>query len=127
MAYECDMREACADEPSPVAANKLVTNLDNGSTFSACDADWLLFCTAVARQAEAQAAAPDPAPEPTDDTDEDDDEDAAAVARVESVHPAATEPLGVETVVKRGTSNGRRAHEAKKRAAATAAEGAGKP
>lgn len=115
MAYLCDPRIACADQPGEVEATRLVTDLTNGDTTALCDQDWQLMVMAMASAWESQAAEAQATDDQGDESDEDEDQDQAAVTRLEQATPPAEPDPNVSQVVKRGTSPSRRAHEAKKR------------
>jgi len=141
----CDLEGCQAEDGSPTPAVWLVTNLTSGDRNAWCTPHYLELSRALLAAASPE---PEPAPVPGPDQPDADDEDAAdaeALRRLETAGRARTADVGAEvagptnatneapgpageavegpTVVRRGTSKSRRAHEARKRAkTATAAE-----
>lgn len=116
----CDWQGCQSDErPGPKVATWLVSRLDGTFNQAYCDVHYATVCGLVWQSAQETEEATEPAaeaatqPGPDDPTDEDEAADQAALERVTASSPR---------VVKRGTSPSRRAHEARKRARAQAAE-----
>jgi hypothetical protein len=140
----CDFDGCTADDGQPTPAVWLVSNLDDGESLAWCSEHYYDLMRATVTVA---AADPEPEPEPADSDEPSPEDRAASLAAIDRLAalgasvPAAeaagvSEPTpepeqaaaaaqarpGGPTVVARGTSRGRRRHEAKKRAAAQAAE-----
>lgn len=118
----------CDEHGGEHLADVLLTRLEDGATIALCHPAFVGLARVIVddfdRRLEAATAAgiTDEAAAADADSLEAALTDAEAVARLAAAGRPPTEPLGVSTVVRRGTSRRRREHERRRRAATVEAE-----
>jgi hypothetical protein len=114
----CDFPDNHPGDDGPPLATQLRTDIETGDVTALCDLCQLLLAVAQVGATGATIIPPGDSPADDQDDEDQDDADAAAVARIEGVSaPQAPDP-GTAVTVKRGTSQSRRAHQARTSSAA---------